>query len=65
MDSLIASRAWPARTANTKLSDLNRELDQIKYDVNDLERWVDRFVEACHAGFVTDVCETFLNKKNS
>lgn len=55
LDSLVASRAWPARSANTPLSDLNREADQIKNDVGDLERWRDRFVEACHQGFVIDV----------
>lgn len=55
MDSLVASRAWPSRASNTSLSDLNRELDQIKYDINDLERWTSRFVEACHQGFVQDV----------
>lgn len=58
MDSLVASRAWPSRAENTKLSDLNRELDQIKYDVSDLERWTSRFVEACHQGFVMDVSYT-------
>lgn len=58
MDSLVASRAWPSRVANTNLKDLNRELDQIKYDVNDLERWSSRFIEACHQGFVVDVCIT-------
>lgn len=62
MDSLVASRAWPSRAANTRLSDLNRELDQIKYDVNDLERWSSRFVEACHQGFVMDVC-TYIKKR--
>lgn len=56
MDSLVASRAWPSRPANTTLKDLNRELDQIKYDVEDLERWTDRFVDACHQGFVITVC---------
>ena len=56
MDSLVASRAWPARQANVTLKDLNRELDQIKYDVADLERWTSRFVDACHQGFVIDVC---------
>lgn len=55
MDSLVASRAWPARTANTKLSDLNRDLDQIRYDIRDLEQWTSRFVEACHQGYVQDV----------
>lgn len=55
MDSLVASRAWPSRAANTKLKDLDRELDQIKYDLSDLERWTSRFIDACHQGFVTDV----------
>lgn len=55
LDSLVASRAWPARSANTALSDLDREADQIKNDVSDLERWRDRFVEACHQGYVIDV----------
>lgn len=57
MDSLVASRAWPARAANTKLSDMNRELDQIKNKVADLERWRDRFYEAIHQGFVIDVIQ--------
>jgi tyrosinase len=54
MDSLVASRAWPARVANTQLKDLDRELDQIKNDVSDLERWRDRFYEAIHQEFVVD-----------
>lgn len=56
MDSLVASRAWPARVANTTLKDLNRELDQIKNDVADLERWSDRFHTAIEQGFAVDVC---------
>lgn len=59
MDSLVASRAWPARIANTKLSDLNRELDQIKNDVSDLERWRDVIFLAISQGFVTDVSLQF------
>lgn len=55
MDSLVASRSWPARQANATLKDLRRELDQIKYDVADLERWTSRFVDACHQGFVIGV----------
>lgn len=55
MDSLTASRAWPSRAANTSIRDLDRQLDQVKYDVADLTRWTDRFIEACHQGFVTDV----------
>lgn len=55
MDSLVASRAWPARAANSVLSDVNRERDQVRNDVADLERWRDRFFEAVHQGFVVDV----------
>ncbi|CAD7091974.1 unnamed protein product [Hermetia illucens] len=54
MDSLVASRAWPPRFANTAIKDLDRELDQIKLDVADLERWRDRFYEAVQQGFVVD-----------
>lgn len=57
MDSLVASRAWPARVANTQLKDLDRELDQIKNDVADLERWRDRFYESIHQGFCVDVSQ--------
>lgn len=55
MDSLVASRAWPSRAGGTRISDLNREVDQIRYDVRDLDQWVSRFVEACHQGYVQDV----------
>ncbi|XP_053963742.1 phenoloxidase 2-like [Anastrepha ludens] len=54
MDSLVASRAWPPRFEDTKLSDLNRELDQINLDVSDMERWSDRIFEAISQGFATD-----------
>lgn len=56
MDSLVASRAWPPRFADTRLSDLNREADQIKLDMSDLERWRDRILQAIHQGFCMDVC---------
>lgn len=59
MDSLVASRAWPSRAANTRLNDLNRELDQIRYDIRDLEQWTSRFVDACHQGYVLDVRSFF------
>jgi len=55
MDSLVASRAWPPRFENTKLSDLNREADQLNVEIGDLERWRDRIYEAIHQGFVMDV----------
>lgn len=57
MDSLVSSRAWPSRPANMKMSDLNRELDQTKYDIMDLVRWDARFLEAIHSGFAVDVSD--------
>ncbi|CAO1425734.1 unnamed protein product [Diamesa serratosioi] len=54
MDSLVASRAWPGRVSGAVLKDLNRELDQIKLNISDLEQWRDRFFEAVNQGFVTD-----------
>ncbi|KAJ1524517.1 hypothetical protein ONE63_011009 [Megalurothrips usitatus] len=54
LDSLVSSRVWPARTANTKLSDIARESDQIQFDLQDIERWRDRIYEAIHTGAVVD-----------
>jgi tyrosinase len=54
LNSLVASRAWPSRAENRKLQDLNRELDQIKNSLSDLERWRDRFYEAISQGFIVD-----------
>uniref|UniRef100_A0A1I8NVC5 tyrosinase n=1 Tax=Stomoxys calcitrans TaxID=35570 RepID=A0A1I8NVC5_STOCA len=54
MDSIVASRAWPPRFANTKLSDLNRETDQITVDINDLQRWHDKILEAINMGYAVD-----------
>ncbi|XP_054279415.1 phenoloxidase 2-like [Macrosteles quadrilineatus] len=52
LDSLVSSRVWPPRTSNTILSDVNREVDQIKFDIQDMERWRDRFYQAIHTGSV-------------
>ncbi|XP_023309916.1 uncharacterized protein LOC108904736 [Anoplophora glabripennis] len=52
LDSTVASRSWPARSANQKLSNLKREVDQIVLDIDDLERWRDRIFEAINRGVV-------------
>ncbi|XP_044743290.1 phenoloxidase 1-like [Chrysoperla carnea] len=52
LDSLVASRAWPARSANTTLQNLNRPANRLKQDVDDLKRWSDRIHEAINSGFV-------------
>lgn len=55
LDSLISSRAWPARVANLVPQNINREQDQIRVDLNQMRRWRDRFYEAVHSGYITDV----------
>jgi hypothetical protein len=54
LDSLVASRSWPARVSGAVLKDLNRELDQVRLDIGDLERWRERFFEAINQGSVVD-----------
>lgn len=57
MSSLVSNRAWPARAENTRLSDLNRQLDQIKTDVTTLETWFDRIAKACEEGYALAVSQ--------
>jgi len=37
------------------MQDVNREVDQLKVDIADLERWRDRFYDAIHQGSVVMV----------
>ncbi|XP_041971349.1 phenoloxidase subunit 1 [Aricia agestis] len=46
LDSQVASRAWPPRFAGTALRDLDRAVDLIRADINELETSRDRFLEA-------------------
>jgi hypothetical protein len=50
LDSLVASRSWPARPAGAILKDINRPVDQLNFDLQDLERWRDRIYEVIHTG---------------
>lgn len=43
-----------ARVSGAVLKDLNRELDQVRLDITDLERWRERFVDAVNQGSVVD-----------
>ncbi|XP_046387013.1 phenoloxidase 2-like [Ischnura elegans] len=52
LDTLVASRNYPPRPSGSKLSDINREADQIRFDIADLERWRDRIIEAIQIGRV-------------
>ncbi|KAJ3665817.1 hypothetical protein Zmor_001288 [Zophobas morio] len=50
LDSLVASRTWPSRPVNETPSDVNREIDQIRVNIDDLDRWRDRIFDAVHSG---------------
>ncbi|KOC58852.1 Phenoloxidase subunit A3 [Habropoda laboriosa] len=52
LDSLVASRTWPSRTRGAILKDINRQVDDLNFDIQDLERWRDRIYEAIHTGSV-------------
>ncbi|XP_017877241.2 phenoloxidase 1-like [Ceratina calcarata] len=52
LDSLVASRTWPARPTGAVLRDVNRQVDEANFDIQDLERWRDRIYEAIHTGSV-------------
>lgn len=54
LDSLVSSRSWPPRPANSPLKDITREIDQIKFDLSDLERWRNRLLQAIAVGFYID-----------
>lgn len=55
LDSLVASRAYPARVANQTIQDLRIEAEQVYLDVDSMYRWRDRIFGAIHQGFVNDV----------
>ncbi|XP_046607726.1 phenoloxidase 1-like [Neodiprion virginianus] len=54
LDCLVASRPWPSRTAGATLKDINRPVNQVKFDIQDLMRWRDRIFNAIHEGAVKD-----------
>ncbi|XP_050531052.1 phenoloxidase 1-like [Daktulosphaira vitifoliae] len=54
LDNLLASRTWPSRPPNSILSNINREVERLQFDIEDLERWRDRIYKAIHTGTITD-----------
>ncbi|XP_030746158.1 phenoloxidase 1-like isoform X2 [Sitophilus oryzae] len=54
LDSLVASRGWPARVENQRIRNLRRETDGLKLDLDDLKRWRDRIFAAINSKSVTD-----------
>ncbi|XP_014261820.1 phenoloxidase 2 [Cimex lectularius] len=52
LETLVASRVWAPRFANTTMKDVNREL---KISISDMERWRENILDAIHSGqIVTD-----------
>lgn len=50
-----SSHTWPPRFENTVLSDLNRTNDLIQLDLAQLERWIDRIIDAIEKGYASAV----------
>jgi tyrosinase len=55
LDSVVASRSYPARVANMKLQTVDRVVDQIRQDVNDLKMWSNNIINAIHKRTVNNV----------
>ncbi|KAK5640166.1 hypothetical protein RI129_010977 [Pyrocoelia pectoralis] len=54
LDSLVANRAYPGRPSGMTLQDVNREQDQWKIDIKEMETSIARLYEAIHSGFYRD-----------
>ncbi|XP_016984437.1 phenoloxidase 3-like [Drosophila rhopaloa] len=54
MDSLVASRAYPPRSDNTRLSDVNRPTERLRVGIDEMKRWRERIYQAIHQRFVID-----------
>ncbi|XP_046386162.1 phenoloxidase 1-like [Ischnura elegans] len=52
LDNTMASRVYASRPAGMVLQDISRDVDQLVFDIQDLERWRDRIIEAIHLGRV-------------
>ncbi|XP_049767339.1 phenoloxidase 2-like [Schistocerca cancellata] len=52
LDNVVSSRVWPQRHSGAILRDVNRVLQRLKVDIQDMERWRDRLYEAIHSGAI-------------
>ncbi|KAF4527981.1 hypothetical protein B566_EDAN016777 [Ephemera danica] len=52
LNNLVASRVWAPRQSGTKLKNIDRKEDKLKFDLQDLMRWRDRIFDAIHKGHV-------------
>ena len=55
LDSVVASRAYPARVANQKMQNIDRAVDRVRLDVDELKRWSNRILDAIQKGTVMNV----------
>ncbi|XP_071448022.1 phenoloxidase 2-like [Hetaerina americana] len=56
----VAGRTWASRCSGATLSNVKREMLNIVYDLDDLERWKSRLIEAIHLKRVIDVKGTIV-----
>lgn len=54
LDSLVASRSFPSRATGAVLRNIDREIDDLRFDIDDLVRWRDRIYDSIHSGSVTN-----------
>lgn len=55
LDSLVASRTWAGRPPNLVPQDIIREADQIRLNLDNMNRWRDRIYDAIHSGAYMNV----------
>ncbi|XP_059480269.1 phenoloxidase 1-like isoform X2 [Neocloeon triangulifer] len=61
LSTQIASRNWASRPGGLIMRDVNREADQLRVDLADLDRWRSRFLEAVQKGRVEAANGTTIN----
>lgn len=54
LDTSTGSRSYPGRSAGTFMKDINRVVDDLKFEINDLRRWRERILEAVASTVVVD-----------
>uniref|UniRef100_A0A6P7G6C7 Phenoloxidase 1-like n=1 Tax=Diabrotica virgifera virgifera TaxID=50390 RepID=A0A6P7G6C7_DIAVI len=54
LNSMVANRNYPARVSNMRWQNLQRDLEEVFVDVEQMERWRHRIYNAIHRGYARD-----------
>ncbi|XP_068086764.1 phenoloxidase 1 isoform X2 [Anabrus simplex] len=65
LDTLVASRNWPSRMANSKLQDVKRVAERLVFDIHQLEIWRDRILQAAQEGRALRSNYSYVNLVNT